>query len=78
MLITVDVPDVIKQRKESLGATWGLIVLRGVQALEGKEEQALKDLQQDSAKMQEKVRQIVLKNWELEGKITKLEQGGEK
>jgi len=68
VLITADVSEELKQRKESLGSTWTFIILRGIQSLEGKQDTVIKDLQTDNAKIQEKLRSLAMKIYNLEVK----------
>lgn len=66
VLMTADVPEDIKVRKEVLQATWGLIILRGIQSLEGKTDAVMKDLQAENTTIREKLRALAMKVYDLE------------
>lgn len=66
VLITADVPETVKARKEALGATWTIIILRGIQSLEGNTTGAINALEDENKVIREKLRSLAMKIYELE------------
>jgi hypothetical protein len=66
VLITADVSENIKARKQALEATWTIIILRGIQSLENKDTAAQEALFKENEQIKAKLNRLALQIYQLE------------
>lgn len=69
VLISVDIPLMLKERKEKLGVPYGTLILRGVQTMEGKDVKVMEQLAKDNERLIRKLQDLAIRVYKLENEV---------